>query len=270
MNDKCIGVFDSGLGGLTCLKEIMNILPCESTVYFGDTARVPYGARTNEELINFAKSDINFLKTHNPKVIVVACGTVSSVALPVMGEKIETPVFGVIDATVEAAHAATKNKKIGIIATEASVRSGAYEKRLKSKDPKIETIAAGCPLFVPLVEAGKTNSEEARNAAKEYLAEIKSAGVDTLILGCTHYPLLADVISEVMGDSVTLIDSGKATASCVKKFLEENNLLASASHAGDSKFYVSGDTHSFKRLATAFLEKEIETEIQKVDIEKYM
>ncbi len=268
MSSRCIGVFDSGLGGLTCLKEIMNILPGEATVYFGDTARVPYGARTAEELVSFAGSDIKFLQSHNPKVIVIACGTVSSVALPVIGEEIETPVFGVIDASVVAAIKATKNHKIGIIATEASVRSGAYEKRIKNINPEIETVAVGCPLFVPLVEAGKTNSDEARAAAREYLAPIKAAGVDTLILGCTHYPLLREVIAEIVGTQVTLIDPGKETAASVKDYLEKNNILSEL--RGESKFYVSGDPVTFKKLAGEFLEQEIETEVEKIDIEKYM
>ena len=268
MSDKCIGVFDSGLGGLTCLKEIMNILPREATVYFGDTARIPYGGRTEKELIDFAKSDIKFLQSHNPKVIVVACGTVSSVALPVIGDEFHVPVFGVIDASVSAAVKATKNKKIGIIATDASVRSGAYEKRIKNINPEIETIAVGCPLFVPLVEAGKENSDEARAAAKEYLAPIMAAGVDTLILGCTHYPMLGGVISEIVGESVALIDPGKETATCVKEYLEENQLVSL--EKGENEFYVSGEPESFKRLAAAFLEREIKSEVQKIDIEKYM
>jgi len=267
MNGNCIGVFDSGLGGLTCLKEIMNILPCEATVYFGDTARIPYGGRTNEELRSFAVGDINFLKSHNPKLIVVACGTVSSVVLPVIGD-VGVPVFGVIDGAVDAAVRATKNNKIGIIATEASVRSGAYEKKIKAINPDAHTVAVGCPLFVPLVESGKTNSPEAREAAKEYLAPVVAAGADTLILGCTHYPMLAEVIKEVVGEQVLLIDPGKATAVHVKEFLEKNHLLGSDS--GENKFFVSGEPESFKKLAVAFLEKEIKSEVQKIDIEKFM
>lgn len=268
MSSKCIGVFDSGLGGLTCLKELMKILPNEPTVYFGDTSRVPYGAQTDETIVNYVKSDIKFLETHDPKVIVIACGTATAYGLPAVKDTVKTPIFGVIDAAVAAAVKATKNNKIGIIATPASVRSGVYEEKIKKMNENIETKAVGCPLFAPLVEAGKAKSDEARAAAREYLAPIVAAGVDTLILGCTHYPLLREVITEIVGTQVTLIDPGKETAACVKDYLEKNNILSDL--GGESKFYVSGDPVTFKKLAGEFLEKEIKTEVEKIDIEKYM
>jgi len=267
MPKRCIGVFDSGLGGLTCVKELMEIMPNESIVYFGDTGRVPYGSKSDETIIKYTKSDINFLKTFNPKMIVVACGTASSIALPVIKDELSIPTFGVIDAAVLEAVSATKNNKIGIIGTVGSIRSGAYEKKINEINKEIKTIAVACPLFVPLVEAGHTKSEATRLIAKEYLEKIKSAGADTLILGCTHYPLLKEIISEILGDKVTLIDPGKVTAKYVKEYLEKNNLMA---HEGSCKFFVSDYPDDFKALAAEFLQCEITDKIEKIDIEKYM
>lgn len=267
MSHKCIGVFDSGLGGLTCVKELMEILPMEPIIYFGDTGRVPYGTKSDETIIKYTKSDINFLKTFDLKMIVVACGTASSIALPVLKDQVDVPIFGVIDSAVEAAVASTKNKKIGIIGTAGSIRSGAYEKKIKELDKEIETVAVACPLFVPLVETGHTEGEIARLAVEEYLDKIKAADVDTLILGCTHYPLLKKVIGQVMGDGVTLIDPGRITAGYVKKYLEENNITAKESHY---KFFVSDCPDEFEQLAKAFLQKDIPGGIEKIDIEKYM
>ena len=267
MSQKCIGVFDSGLGGLTCVKELMEILPAEPIIYFGDTGRVPYGTKSDETIIKYTKSDINFLKTFDLKMIVVACGTASSIALPVLKNQVDIPIFGVIDSAVEAAVASTKNKKIGIIGTTGSIRSGAYEKKIKELDKDIDTVAVACPLFVPLVETGHTEGEIARLAVEEYLDKIKAAGVDTIILGCTHYPLLKGVIGQVMGNGVTLIDPGRITAGYVKKYLEEKNLTAKESHY---KFFVSDCPDEFEQLAKAFLQRDIPGGIEKIDIEKYM
>ena len=268
MPERCIGVFDSGLGGLTCVKELMKIMPKEPIVYFGDTGRVPYGSKSDETIIKYTKSDIKFLKTFNPKIIVVACGTASSIALPVIKDELSIPAFGVIDAAAKLAIKATKNNKIGIIGTAGSIRSRAYEKRIKEENESINTVAVACPLFVPLVEAGHTKSEAARLIAEEYLKEIKEAGVDTLILGCTHYPLLKGIIQEVLGDKVTLIDPGNAIAGYVKEYLEENNLFATKN--GECRFFVSDYPDDFKILASEFLEREISGEVKKIDIEKYM
>ena len=267
MSEKCIGVFDSGLGGLTCVKELMEILPQEPIIYFGDTGRVPYGTKSDETIIKYTKSDINFLKTFDLKMIVVACGTASSIGLPVLKNQVDLPIFGVIDGAVNAAVEATKNNKIGIIGTAGSIRSGAYEKKIKELNKDIETVAVACSLFVPLVETGHTQGEIARLVVEEYLDQIKKAGVDTLILGCTHYPLLKDTIRQVMGEGVTLIDPGKITAGYVKKYLEENNLTAQKSHY---KFFVSDCPDEFENLAKAFLQKDIPGGIEKIDIEKYM
>ena len=268
MSKKFIGVFDSGLGGLTCVKELMDIMPDEPIVYFGDTGRVPYGSKSNETIIKYVKSDINFLKTFDLKMIVVACGTASAIALPEIRHEISLPVFGVVDAAANEAVKVTKNNKIGIIGTAGSIRSGAYEKEIKEKNPDIKIFASACPLFVPLVEEGHTKGQVARLVAEEYLKDIKAAGVDTLILGCTHYPLLKDTIASVMGKNVTLIDPGKVTASCVRDYLDENGLRSA--DKGEYKFFVSDYPDGFARLATEFLQREIDKKIEKIDIEKYV
>ena len=267
MNHKYIGVFDSGLGGLTCVKEMMEIMPEESIVYFGDTGRVPYGSKSNETIIKYTRSDINFLKTFDLKMIVVACGTASSIALPVIKDELDLPIFGVVDAAAEAAAKATKNNKVGIIGTVGSIRSGAYERKIKEINPEIVTTAVACPLFVPLVETGHTKGEVARLVTEEYMENIIKADVDTLILGCTHYPLLKDTIASVVGADVTLIDPGKITAGCVKEYLEKNNLMSSEA---DHRFYVSDCPDDFERLAQEFLKKDISGKIEKINIEKYM
>lgn len=268
MPQKFIGVFDSGLGGLTCVKEIMDIMPDEPIVYFGDTGRVPYGSKSNETIIKYVKSDIKFLKSFDLKMIVVACGTASAIALPVLSDAITIPIFGVVDAAAKAAVESTKNNKIGIIGTAGSIRSGAYEAKIKELNPQIKTFARACPLFVPLVEEGHTKGEIARLVAEEYLQELKKSGVDTLILGCTHYPLLKETISCVMGDGVTLIDPGRLLANYVKTYLEKENLCAKES--GEYKFFVSDYPDGFMRLAEDFLQRKIDSKIEKIDIEKYM
>lgn len=268
MSQKFIGVFDSGLGGLTCAKELMDIMPDEPIVYFGDTGRVPYGSKSNETIIKYVRSDIKFLHTFDLKMIVIACGTASAIALPAIRDEQTVPVFGVVDAAAREAVKMTKNKKIGIIGTAGSIRSGAYEEKIKNLNPEIKTYARACPLFVPLVEEGHTKGEIARLVAEEYLTELKEAGVDTLILGCTHYPLLKETIGNVMGDNVTLIDPGKVTAGYVKNYLEENNLRAEK--RGEYKFFVSDYPDGFLRLAEDFLMRKIESSIEKIDIEKYM
>ncbi|MBQ3181619.1 MAG: glutamate racemase [Clostridia bacterium] len=268
MSQKFIGVFDSGLGGLTCVKEIMDIMPDEPIVYFGDTGRVPYGSKSNETIIKYVKSDIKFLNTFDLKMIVVACGTASAIALPVLCDELTVPTFGVVDAAAREAVKATKNNKIGIIGTAGSIRSGAYEEKIKKLSPEIKTFARACPLFVPLVEEGYTKGEIAHLVAKEYLKEVKDSGVDTLILGCTHYPLLKETIGEIMGADVTLIDPGKVTASYVADYLEKENLRTEGK--SEYKFFVSDYPDGFMRLAQDFLMRKIDGKIEKIDIEKYM
>ena len=270
MSSKYIGVFDSGLGGLTAVKELMEILPDEPVVYFGDTGRVPYGTKSNETIIKYTKSDIAFLKTFDLKLIIVACGTASTIALGHVKEDVGVPIFGVADAAAKAAAKATKNKKIGIIGTSGSIRSGAYARLIREEDPEIETYSTACPLFVPLVETGHTSGEIARLAAEEYLLPLKEQGVDTLVLGCTHYPLLKDVIKSVMGENVTLIDPGKITAGFVKEYLKAEKLLCDEKTTKQYRFFVSDSPEEFSNLASGFLNQEIPGGVEKIDIEKYM
>ena len=270
MPERYIGIFDSGLGGLTAVKEVMNLMPDEPVVYFGDTGRVPYGTKSNDTIIKYAKSDIRFLNTFDLKLVVVACGTVSTIALPEVEHSLPIPIFGVVNAAVEAAVKETKNKKIGIIGTNGSIRSGAYARLIAEADPDIETVSVACPLFVPLVETGHTTGEIARLAAEEYLKSIRDADVDTLILGCTHYPLLKETIASVMGEHVTLIDPGQVTAGFVKEYLTKENLLCKKSVERQYRFCVSDDPDNFMELGSAFLNRPIPGGVEKIDIEKYM
>lgn len=267
MNNKYIGVFDSGLGGLTAVKELMSELPDENIVYFGDTGRVPYGTRSEETLIKYTIGDINFLKTHDIKMIVVACGTVSSVVLPHLNE--ELPMVGVVEPTSYKAIQMTKNKKIGIIGTNATVKSKKYEETIAKLDSSIKTVSNPCPLFVPFVENGMAESEAAYLVAKEYLEIFKKEEVDTLILGCTHYPLLTKTIKRVLGNDIALIDAGVATAEYIREYLIKNNMLASQKKDEQYKYFVSDSVADFSKIANLFLGKSIDNLVRKIDIEKY-
>ena len=224
MNKNAIGIFDSGLGGLTAVKEIIKLLPHENIVYFGDTGRVPYGTRSAQTLYKYVTQDIRFLKQFNTKMIVIACGTASTVVLPEL-EGFDIPIAGVVDEAARASVNESKNKKIGIIATQATISSGAFERRIKAFSDDVVVFNKACPLFVPLVENGHTHSQIARLAVEEYLKPLKDEGIDTLILGCTHYPLLSDIIREYMGENVVLINSGEQVAKYVRRYLENNDML---------------------------------------------
>jgi len=267
MNNKYIGVFDSGLGGLTFVKELMKVLPDENIVYFGDTGRVPYGTRSTETLIKYAKGDINFLKTFDIKLIVIACGTVSSVVMEHLNEDI--PVIGVVEGASKKACEMTKNKKVGIIGTSATIKSNKYEQTIKNIDSDIKTTSFACPLFVPFVENGMADSEAAYLVAKEYLDIFKKEGIDTLILGCTHYPHMTNTIKKVLGDNVTLIDSGASCADYVKDYLIKNDMLAIKKQDEQYKYFVSDSTSDFSKIANLFLGKNIDSLVKKIDIEKY-
>ena len=206
MDNKCIGVFDSGLGGLTAVKQIINELPKEDIIYFGDTGRVPYGSRSKETLLKYTRGDIRFLNTFDVKIIVIACGTASSAALPAIKDEFDVPIIGVIDAAVYAAVRATKNKKIGVIGTAGTIKSGEYEKQIKAYDREMQTFAKACPMFVPLVENGYFDTEVTRIIVAEYLEEIRNQGVDTLILGCTMRSFqYAFAVSTSVGISLPLL-----------------------------------------------------------------
>lgn len=215
-----IGVFDSGIGGLTVLKEIIKLLPEEDTIYLGDTAHLPYGTKSEETVIRYSIDNTRFLLQHDIKLLVVACNTASAVSLPALRKEFSLPIIGVIDAGARAAVKATKNRRVGIIGTETTIRSSAYTKAMKAIDPDIETIGRPCPLFVPLVEEGWTDDAIAVMVAERYLHPLQEEGIDTLVLGCTHYPLLKNAIHKVMGDGVRLIDSAEETALEVKQILQ--------------------------------------------------
>lgn len=268
MDNRAIGIFDSGLGGLTCVKKVMEIMPGENIIYFGDTGRVPYGTRSASTIVKYVRQDINLLESLDIKFIIIACGTASSAALPTIKSEIGTPIIGVLEPACEAAVAASKNGKIGVIGTPGTIKSGKYLQTLKEINPGVEVFSKACPMFVPLVENGYTKGAVARIIAEEYLEDIKNQGVDTLILGCTHYPLLRDEIRNIMGDGVTLIDSGAETAIAAKKHLEKSGLLCGRAQ-GEAQYYVSDTVDGFAELGSVFLNKHIEGSVHRVDIEKY-
>ncbi len=268
MDNRPIGIFDSGLGGLTCVKKVMEIMPGEDIIYFGDTGRVPYGSRSSETILKYTQQDVRFLKTFDIKFIIIACGTASSASLPHIQGEFKTEIAGVIEPTCRRASELTQNGKIAVLGTYGTIRSGRYLETLKSINSTFEVYSKACPMFVPFVENGYLDSEATRIIAREYLVPLKETGVDTLIMGCTHYPLLKKVIREIMGDNVNLIDAGAETAIFAKKRLEEKNALCQRTH-GSTKYYVSDSQENFADLASMFLEKEIDGSVQKIDIERY-
>jgi len=271
MDSRAIGVFDSGLGGLTAVRELSRLLPGEKLVYFGDTGRVPYGGRSRETIIKYARQDVAFLRQFDLKAIVIACGTVSTTSLDLLTAENPIPVRGVVGPAVRAALAATKNGKIGLIGTAATIRSGAYERALATQNPTVEVTARACPLFVPLVENGRTRPGDVviETVCAEYLEPMKTAGVDTLVLGCTHYPLLTDVIGQCMGSGVSLIDVGAACARDVAGELTAKGLLAPEGSQGGCRYYVSDTVEGFSTLASRFLGRDVAGDVERVDIDKY-
>ena len=249
---KPIGVFDSGVGGLTVVKELISKLPSENIVYFGDTARVPYGIKSRETVIRFSIENILFLLKYDVKLICVACNTVSSFALPVIKNHFRVPIVGVLSPGAREAVYATQNKHIGVIGTKGTIKSGAYESEIRQLAPEAKVTSVACPLFVPFVEEGWLHGEVVTNVAKVYLKPLNDAKVDTLILGCTHYPLLKPVIRNIIGYNVTLIDSAKQVAIEVKNILAREGLLNKNGH-GRHKFFVSDNPEWFSGLAQRFL-----------------
>ncbi len=254
MKDRPIGVFDSGVGGLTCAKELLKLVPNENMIYLGDTARNPYGVNTKETLAVYTNDDVEFLQRRDVKLIVVACGTVSSNVPAAQIKNLSVPYIDVISPTISAAVKATKNKRIGIIGTPATIKSGSFAQRLKMYDKDIETVSNGCPQLVTLVEDGYIDEDNfvTNNVCREYLAPIKAFGVDTLILGCTHFPIISKIIQNIMGDDVTLIDAGYETALEVKKVLKTLNLERTQPR-DRVEFYVTGKPEKFDRVANIFL-----------------
>lgn len=270
MKNKAIGVFDSGLGGLTAVKELIKCLPNENIVYFGDTGRVPYGTRSKETIIKYAAQDARFLLEHNVKMIIAACGTVSSVASN-LGESLPVMFSGVLTPTAQACAQATKTGVVAVLGTSATINSHSYKNLINSINPDIKVFEQSCPLFVPLVENGFTDKDDiiVRSVVDRYVSQFKNSDVDTVILGCTHYPLLKAAIGEALGDKVKLIDSGKETALYTKKLLMEQNLLSHREEEGVREFYVSDTPHNFESIAGLFLGRDMKSKAVRIDIEKY-
>lgn len=271
MDKRPIGVFDSGLGGLTAVRALRQILPEENLIYFGDTARVPYGGRTRETLLQYAKQDVRFLRSFDLKAILVACGTLSTTILPDLQAENDLPVIGVVEPTCRRAFEKSRNKKIGIIATQASIRSGAYEKALHWMDPAVKTIAKSCPLFVPLVENGRIHRGDTvtETVAREYLEPMLCEGIDTLILGCTHYPMLTDILTEVCGDGVSLVSAGEEGACELKRILTESGSRTAHDLVGSPAFYVSDRPEDFAQIGSGFLGEDMQGSVRRIDIEQY-
>jgi len=264
--EKPIGVFDSGIGGLTVVKRIASTLPKEDIIYFGDTARVPYGSKSNSTVIGYAIQDAKLLINKNVKAIVVACNTVSSIALKELRNNFNVPIIGMIEPGAKFAVKETKNGNIGVIGTRATINNKAYSNEIKRIEPKIKVFEKSCPLFVPLAEEGWVNHKATYEIAEEYLKELRDLKIDTLVLGCTHYPILTEVIQNVIGKNVKLIDSGIASAEVVNQELDRINLFTNKHSIGNQDFYVSDIPVKFKEVAELFLGKEV-TQIQKVDLE---
>lgn len=266
-----IGVFDSGVGGLTVAREIIRQLPNEKIVYFGDTARVPYGSKSKNTIIKYSRQIIRFLKTKGVKAIVVACNTASAIALEDIIDEIDIPIIGVVKPGAKVAVEKTKNKRIGVIGTEAMINSGIYTEFINMRDKDISVETKACPLFVPLVEEGWLKDSVTYEVANRYLSELKDKDIDTLVLGCTHYPLLRNMVGEIMGDSVALVNPAYETAVELRKLLEEKNIAAGNEHryAADMyQFYVSDTAEKFKKFANSILPFHIE-EITQINIEEY-
>ncbi|MBD5154008.1 MAG: glutamate racemase [Oscillibacter sp.] len=268
MNPQSIGVFDSGLGGLTAVRQLRRLMPSENIIYFGDTARVPYGNRSRDTLLQYARQDMRFLNTFDLKAVVIACGTVSTNCLEELRSENPVPVIGVVEPAVERAAALTKSGRVGLVATRASVTSGAYERVFHRLYPALEIFPLACPLFVPLVEEGRCRPGDIviETVAEEYLSALRDAGVDTLVLGCTHYPLLSEVIGGVMGPDVALVDVGAEAARACQDLLAARDALADR-REGSARFYTSDRAVNFQRLAALFLGEE--GPVEQVDISRY-
>jgi glutamate racemase len=254
-----IGIFDSGVGGLTVFRAIERRLPTESLIYLGDTARIPYGTRSRETVERYALEDAAFILAKNVKAIVIACNTASAIAADLLASRCPVPVLGVIQPGARLAVERTRSGYIGVIATEGTVASRAYEQAMIRARDGLEIISRACPLFVPLAEEGWVNHQVTYQVAEEYLAEMKATRVDTLVLGCTHYPILRPVIEAVMGDRVAYIDSGEAVAEEVARLLQGQGLARKGTQARTEEFYVTDSAARFRRVAELFLGRPLES-----------
>ncbi len=266
MDNRAIGVFDSGMGGLTATQELSELLPDEHIIYLGDSFNFPYGEKTRDTIIEMSRRDLKFMLKKDVKAVFIACGTATSNALEILKEESPVPVFGVVGPAVYEALAATRNGKIGLQATTASISSGSYDRLLNKLKPEISVTAKACPKFASMVEYGIFDKDDMRvqEAVSEYLPSLKTAGVDTVILGCTHYPLLADVIQEYMGENVTLISAGAAAARSLYGYLMEND-LASDKVSAETEYYTTGEPAFFARTARLMLQRDISNELKGIE-----
>ena len=271
MDNRPIGFFDSGLGGLTCIPNLFRQLPEERIIYFGDTSRVPYGGRSQETVLKYTRQDINFLLQFDIKAIVIACNTADTAAGAQVQREYDLPICGAIRPTAKKAAMVTKNNRIGVIGTNATIRGRAYDGIIREINPRAQVRSIACPLLVPLVENFRTRPGDlvVEQVVREYLQPLKDWGCDTLVLGCTHYPLLGDVIGAFMGPEVTLVNSGKEAACQLAETLKRADMLSGATSGGTYKYYVSDTTEGFSQMASAFLEKPVEELVGKIDIERY-
>jgi glutamate racemase len=268
IQNRPVGIFDSGVGGLTVVAEIFRLLPGENVVYFGDVGRYPYGGRSKETIIQFTKQDINFLLEHKVKLIIAACNSASSVALESVRDDYDIEILGVIEPGAKAAVNHTRNKRIGIIGTRATIGSNSYARAIQKRNENIKVYSLACPLFVPLAEEGYVEQEATYLIAKDYLKTLIDVKIDTLVLGCTHYPLLRSIISRVMGEDVHLIDSAEATARELAAVLSIKNLLRPSDKEVAHKFYVSDVPDKFSQIAERFLGRRIDN-TARIDITRY-
>ena len=275
INELPIGVFDSGLGGLTSVREIKKILPCEDILYFGDTGRLPYGTRSPEIIQKYACDDMNFLLTHSVKAILVACGTVSSTAIDLLRRSFDIPIFGVVEPACEKAVRLSETGRIAVLATPSTIRTGAFDRTIAARRPEAKVCGVGCPMFVPLVENGyiARDCEVTRSIAAEYVSNLVSFDPDVIILGCTHYPLIKDIVSDaaqtLLGKPVTLVDSGSAAADALKVHLQSAKLLKTGSESGKTSYFVSDRPCDFAKTASLFLGENAEN-VTQIDIERYL
>lgn len=254
-DDRCIAVFDSGIGGLTVVRELQRRLPGEEIVYFGDTARVPYGIKSGETVTRFARENCEFLLRFDPKMVVVACNTASAAALPALADSLPVPVCGVVEPGARAAVLASQGRLVAVIATEGTINSDAYRRAMKRVDANVRVIQKPCPLFVPLAEEGRRCDDPITQAiVRDYLEPVVRLEPRVLVLGCTHYPLLREAIAAVTGPSVELLDSGEQTAKAVVQQLRQSNALASRDSAGRLTCYVSDNPQRFRELGQRFLD----------------
>ena len=266
-----VGVFDSGVGGLTVAREIMRQLPDERIVYFGDTARVPYGSKSRDTVLRYSRQIIRFLRTREVKAIVIACNTATALTLDTVAAESDIPIIGVIHAGAKTAVESTRNGRIGVIGTEATIGSGIYTEVMKKMKPGIQVFGKSCPLFVPLVEEGWLHDPVTDEVAARYLKELQDKQVDTLILGCTHYPLLRSTIRKIMGDGVCLVNPAYETALELRRLLDEKGLSSEGTEKNEFpyRFYVSDLADEFKAFANSILPYDVEM-TKKIDIEKYL